>query len=154
MPRWFTLALCGFGLTLLAAGVRQSARGRETRGWTRTQGRILEARVERLEMDDRQDLRFGFTIRYGYEARGRPYESEQVWIGSSAASISGDEAWPRRWVERFPAGSEAPVWFDPANPRHAVLVQGIPGAQVRVLLAVGALLLAIGVFALARSAGR
>jgi hypothetical protein len=154
VPRWFALVLCAFGAALLATGLRQSARGRDTRGWTRADGRILESRVEVHEPDENHERRFGFVIRYAYEARGVRHASEQIWIGSSAASVSEDEARIRRWVERFPEGTDVPVWFDPRDPRQAVLVQGVPAVQVRALLAAGAVLVGVGVFALGRAVTR
>ncbi len=155
MPTWFALALCGLGAAMVVGGLRQSARGRETWRWTRTQGRVLASEIERLdETDEHQRARFAFIIRYAYEARGREHASEQLWIGSSSASSSEDPGWARRWVERFPAGRDVPVWFDPADPRQAVLVQGIPGRQDTALLVVGGAIAAIGVVALARALGR
>ena len=147
MPRFFALGLLAIGATMVAVALRQSARGRETRGWTRTEGRVVESRVERVVDESEENLdRTRFVIRYAYAARGRTYESPQVWIGSSDAS-SGD---PRRWVERFPAGAVVPVWFDPRDPSQAVLVREIPGRQVRVVLLAGAVLAAVGFFVLAR----
>ncbi len=151
MPRWLALALCGLGAVLLAMGVRQSARGRETRHFTRTPGRIVESRVRLLsEADEQRSRRWGFVIRYTYEARGRTLESEQVWIGSAAAAEYVDEGRAREWVERFPAGAEVTVFFDPADPRQAVLVPGVPSTQIAVLVVAGLALVGVGVFALAR----
>lgn len=148
MPRFFALGLLAIGVTMLAVALRQSARARETRGWTRTEGRVVESRIERVVDESEENLdRTRFAIRYSYAARGRTYESPQVWIGSSDASSSGD---PRRWVERFPAGAVVPVWFDPRDPSQAVLVREIPGRQVRVVLLAGAVLAAVGFFVLAR----
>jgi hypothetical protein len=150
MPRWFAFVLCGFGAVVLAIGLRQSSRGRDTRHWTRTVGRVVESRVDLLnEADEQRARRFGFIIRYTYDARGHLHESEQVWIGSAGAGYA-DEEGARAWVDRFPARRDVTVWFDPADPRQAVLVPGVPRTQVAVLLLAGAVLLGIGFFALAR----
>lgn len=155
MPRLFALFLCALGAVMVVKGLRQSSRARQTRSWTATTGRILESRVELLRAADEEGpARHAFVIRYAYEARGRPQESDQVWIGSATASMSEDPGSPRRWVERFPAGTEVQVWFDPADPRQAVLVRDVPPAQVTATVVVGAALVAIGLFALARSVGR
>ncbi|HSD21770.1 MAG TPA: DUF3592 domain-containing protein, partial [Anaeromyxobacter sp.] len=60
----------------------------------------------------------------------------------------------REWVERFPAGRVVTVWLDPADPRQAVLVPGVPRTQLAVLFLAGAALLGIGFFALTRGLGR
>ena len=155
MPKWFALALCGLGALLFTIALRQSSRGRETRHWTRTVGRVVESRVQLLsEADEQGPRRWGFVIRYAYEARGGAQESEQVWIGSAAAGVYTDEARAREWVERFPAGRVVMVWLDPADPRQAVLVPGVPRTQLAVLFVAGAALLGIGFFALSRGLGR
>jgi hypothetical protein len=155
MPRLVAILLLALGATLVAVGLRQSSRARETGGWTRTTGRVLESRVERLAPTDEQQWeRFALVIRYAYEARGRAHESGQIWIGSTGVAPSDSPGPLRRWIERFPEGAEAPVWFDPADPRQAVLVREIPRGQVGVILAVGAALAAAGLYALARLAWR
>jgi hypothetical protein len=150
MPKWFAIVLCGLGALLLAIALRQSSRGRESRHWTRTLGRVIESRLDLLnEADEQRARRWGFVIRYAYEARGRTRESEQVWVGSAGAGFD-DEAGARAWVERYPVGREVPVWFDPAEPDRAVLVTGAPRGQVAVLVVAGLALVGVGIFALAR----
>jgi hypothetical protein len=152
MPRFFALGLLVIGVTMVAMALRHSARARETRGWTRTEGRIVESRVEKVEDESEEHLdRTRFVIRYSYRVGGRTYESPQVWIGSAEASSSGE---PGRWVERFPPDAVVPVWFDPRDPSQAVLVRGGPGRELRLVLLVGAALAAVGFFALARGGFR
>jgi hypothetical protein len=155
MPKWLALALCGLGAAMVAVALRQSGRGRETRDWTRTVGRVVVSRVEKLgEADEQRCERYRFRIRYAYEARGASHASEQVWIGSEAAAEYDDEGAPRRWTERFPEGGEVPVWFDPAEPGRAVLVPGVPRAQIASLVIAGLALAGIGLFSLVRAASR
>lgn len=151
MPRAFALFLCGLGAAMILAGLRQSARGRETRGWTRTQGRIVVARVEEIPAPAEEGgPQLEPVVRYAYEARGRTYESQQVSVGSSATARSSHRDEAQRLVDRFPAGREVDVWFDPRDPRQAVLERGVPRAQVVVAVAVGIAFVGIGLFALAR----
>ncbi|WP_242337627.1 MULTISPECIES: DUF3592 domain-containing protein [Anaeromyxobacter] len=151
MPKWFALALCSAGALMLAMAVRQSSRGRESRHWTRTLGRVVESRVELLnEADEQRSRRWGFVIRYAYEARGRAQGSRQIWIGSAGVAYE-DEERALEWVERFPKGAEVTVWFDPAAPSQAVLVPGVPGAQVALLVLAGLALVGIGIFLLSRA---
>jgi hypothetical protein len=152
MPRWFALALCVLGAIMVVAGLRQASRARQTRGWTRTTGRIIESRVQTslMETEVERKERFAFAIRYAYDARGRTHESTQVWIGSSPAAETDDPETARGWVERFPLGAEVPVWFDPAEPSQAVLVPELGNRQGRVAAVFGAVMAAIGFFLLAR----
>jgi uncharacterized protein DUF3592 len=151
MPKWFAIALCIAGALMLAIAVRQSSRGRESRHWTRTLGRVIESRVELLnEADEQRSRRWGLVIRYAYDARGRAHESKQVWIGSAGVSYE-DEEGALEWVERFPRGAEVTVWFDPAAPSQAVLVPGVPGPQLALLVIAGLALVGIGMFMLSRA---
>lgn len=148
MPRFFALGLLALGATMIVVSLRQSARAREARGWSRTEGRIVESRVERVVDESEENLdRTRFVIRYAYAAGGRTHESRQVWIGSEAAHSAED---PARWVERFPAGAVVPVWFDPRDPGQAVLVRDLPGRRPHVVLLAGAVLAAVGLFVLGR----
>lgn len=154
MPKWSAFLLCGLGAVVLAIAMRQASRGRDTRHWTRTLGRVVESRVDLLnEADEQRSRRWGFVIRYAYEARGRTHASEQVWIGSAGAGYD-DEERARAWVDRFPAGRDVTVWFDPADPRQAVLVPGVPRGQIAVLFLAGIALVGVGFFALSRGLGR
>ena len=53
-------------------------------------------------------------------------------------------------MDRFPAGREVDVWFDPEDPRRAVLVRGAPRGEVAALVALGTALVGVGLFLLAR----
>lgn len=136
---------------MIFGALRQSTRGRETRGWTRTSGRIVDARVEELPGPAEEGgPRFRAVVRYAYEGRGRTYESEQVSVGSSPAETTSDRGEAQRQVDRHPAGRDVEVWFDPRDPREAVLVRGVPPAQIAATVVVGVALVGIGLFALAR----
>ncbi len=136
---------------MIVAGLRQSTRGRETRSWTRTQGRVTAAYVDELPGPAEEGgPRFRPVVRYAYEARGRTYDSEQVSVGSSPVSTPTDRDAAQRSVDRFPAGRDVEVWFDPGDPRRAVLVRGVPRAQVIAAVAIGIALIGAGLFVLAR----
>jgi hypothetical protein len=151
MPRTFALLLLGVGAVMILGALRQSTRGRETRNWTRAQGRVVEARVEELPGPAEEGgPKFRAVVRYRYEARGRTWESEQVALGASPSDASPDRAEAQRRVDRHPAGREVDVWFDPRDPGQAVLVRGVPRAQTAVTVVVGLALVGVGLFALAR----
>lgn len=151
VPRTAALAACAVGVALVAAGLRLSRLGRETRQYTRTQGRIVESRVEELPGPSEEGgPRFRAVVRYAFEARGRTYASEQLSVDASPVSSSPDPAEARQTVERHPAGSTVEVWFDPADPRRSVLVRGAARAPAIVAVTIGLLLAAAGGIALLR----
>jgi hypothetical protein len=151
VPKWFALLLCGLGAATIAAGLRLSSRGRETGSWTRTTGRILSSRLDQIEGPAEQGWpQYRFEIRYGYEARGEARESEQIFVSSTRLPSSADRDGAQRWVDRFPAGREVDVWFDPADPAEAVLVRGTSRTNVVALVAIGIAFVGIGFLGLAR----
>jgi hypothetical protein len=151
VPRAAALFACGIGAAMIIAGLYLSTFGRKTRGFTRTPGRVLVSHVDEIPAPAEEGgPRFRSVIRYTYEARGRTYESEHVSVGSSAGAASSDPEEARRWVERYPAGSDVDVWFDPADPRRSVLVRGVSTPQVVAAVAIGLALIGLGIFALAR----
>jgi hypothetical protein len=155
MGKWIALLLVAAGAAAIAIGLRQSARGRETARWTRTTGRVVASGVEEQGGPEEQGYpRFRFGVRYAYEARGRAWEGDQLWIGSRLVAPSQDRAWHQEVADRWPAGREVEVWFDPGDPARAVLVRGAPRSDVLALVAVGAALLGAGVFLLGRSSLR
>jgi hypothetical protein len=154
VQRWLALLSCGLGLALAIAGMWRSARARETASWVRVAGRVLDSRVEEEHGGPGEQgwPRYRVAIRYAYEARGRTYESDQLWLGSRSVPSTQDREPHQEWADRFPAGREVDVWFDPADPRRAVLLRGAPRGEVAAYVALGLALLGAGLFVLARSA--
>ncbi len=150
MPRWFPWILCALGAALVVAGLAMWRAGRETRGYTRTRGRIVRAEVEEIPRTSEEGgTRFRPVVRYAFEARGRTHESERLSAGSgSAGSPDVDDA--RRDVARYPPGTEVDVWFDPRDPSRSVLVPGIPTGEIVVAVVAGLALVGVGMFVLAR----
>lgn len=152
LPRPAALAACAVGLVMVLGALRLSRLGRETRSYTRTQGRILESRVEELPGPAEEGgPKFRAVVRYAFEARGRTWESDQVSVDEPPGASTPDPEEARRTVERYAAaGGPVDVWFDPADPRRSVLVRGAAPAPVYLAVAVGLALLAVGLLALAR----
>ncbi len=151
MPREVALVACGLGALLLVLGLRMSRLGRDTLAFTRTRGSVLVSRVEEMPgPEEAGGTRFAAVIRYGFEARGRRYESDRISAGAPAGAASSDAQDARRLVARYPAGSAVDVWFDPADPGRSVLERGTATAQAAVAVVVGLGLCAVGFFALRR----
>ncbi len=151
MPRWFGWLVAALGALLIVAGHHLWRGGRETRAYTRTRGRVVRAEVEELpHASEEGGTKYRPVVRYAFEARGRTYESDRVSIGAPAAPDASDPRDARRLVERFPAGAEVDVWFDPRDPRRSVLVPGVPASEVVVAVVAGLALVGVALFALAR----
>lgn len=151
VPRELAWVFVGVGAVLLVLGQHLWRAGSESRSYTRTRGRIVRAEVQETPRPSEEGgPQFTPVVRYAFEARGRTYESERVAIGAPAGPATPDADGARRLVDRYPAGAEVDVWFDPADPRRSVLVQGVPPAQIAVAVVLGVALVGAGAFALAR----
>ena len=99
--------------TLLSAFLRV----RRSRGWTRTEGRILSSELNTVRLPA---MRYSRTvaapcIRYTYTARGRQYEGTRVnFFGYSLTRA-------KTAVERYQPGTVVPVWYDPDALEESVL---------------------------------
>jgi hypothetical protein len=151
MSRWLAGILCVAGMFLIVAGHHLWRSGRETRSYTRTRGRVVRAEVEELPRPSEEGgTKFRPVVRYAFEARGRAYESERVAVGAPTGPDAQDAQDARRLVDRYPAGAEVDVWFDPRDPGRSVLEQGVPTSQIVVAVVLGLALVGLGTFALAR----
>ena len=136
---------------MVVVALRLSSLGREAQGYSRTRGRVVVSLVDEVpEIIEQGGPKFRALIRYTYDVQGRSYESDRIAFGSSVDSGTSDSRYAREWVERYPAGSEVDVWFDPRDPSRAVLIRAIARGQVLAALAIGIALLGFGIFRLAR----
>jgi len=149
VPRLVPVFLCAFGALALTIAWLQWRRGEASRGWTRTTGRVVVSQVDEIQGPSEQGYpQYRPRIRYQFSVGGRSYEGDETAVGSAAAPGSSEAAWARKEVERFPAGSEVTVFYDPASPRRAVLEPGVP--LLLPLVAVGFALLVAGLYLLSR----
>jgi hypothetical protein len=151
VPRWSAWLVCALGAFLVVAGYQLWRAGRESRSYTRARARILRAQVEEIPHPSEEGgTKYRPVVRYAFEVGGRTYESDRVAIGAPAAPDAADAGDARRLVERFAAGAEVDVWFDPRDPRRSVLERGVPTSQIAAAVVFGIALLAVGMFALGR----
>lgn len=130
---WF-MSLFGiavFGLLLFAIGYKLW----EVRGasrWRETPGRILESRVESRERrKSKQDARIGNYPRVVYEYRvgGRRYQGRRIGIGEEAPDFLIQET-----LDRYPAGAVVKVYYNPDDPKQAVLERDLPAEVTKGLV--------------------
>lgn len=150
MPRLFSGFLLLAGLLVLGVAWFLWRRGEASRGWTRTAGRVVVSQVEEFQGPPEQGYpQFRPELRYQYSVAGRDYEGSDVGVGSAAGAASAEPSWARKELERFPVGTEVAVYYDPADPRRAVLERGVP-PLLPVVAVVGMALLVAGLWLLSR----
>jgi hypothetical protein len=137
------LALAG-GVALVVA-LRMRRRVTASRGWPTVRGRVISTDIVKW-VRPQGGWAYAPAILYEYEVDGKPFGSNVVHTGLSATESSyRASSAAELYVERFPAGSEVTVWYDPADPANAVLEPGGGGGQAAILLAVAIGFLVIAV---------
>lgn len=88
--------------------------------WPSTMGTVAFSMVERRSSND--GYSYYPVVQYTYSVMGRMYESRRIMPGPE---VGGSGA--QKVVNRYPAGAQVMVYYDPQNPSSAVLERGTPG---------------------------
>ena len=121
---------------------------RATRSWPTTEGTVVESGLVRE--DSGLGTQTVARIEYLYTAPGaEPVIGTAVWACECASEAEDAAA-----LERFGAGAEVEVHYDPDDPERAVLLTGAPaGVWTKLGLGAALLLFALG-YGLLRSRSR
>jgi hypothetical protein len=122
--------MAAIGAFLIGLSIRNWMRGAASGSWPTAQGRILRSFV--LVQKDRSRQSFTPQVEYEYFVEGVVYRATRLRYGQSGT-------WTRAQSERsiapYPAGGQAPVFFNPAHPADAVLRRGTSWGNAGVALA-------------------
>jgi len=138
------VVVLGIGLVFLTVALVLLWNCWVTENWTETTGEITVSRVaEESKHDAERGTRTFYRARiaYRYEANGASYEATKVrrydWQSTSRERVNAIR-------DRYLAGKQVVVFYNPTNPRQAVLEPGASWFQY-VFLGVGFVLTAAGV---------
>ena len=145
------------GLTMIYFFSKNIQESKESGTWPSIKGRITRSIIhsEEVSFGDRDDSTNNYTpdidIEYEYEVNGESYTSQRIKIGGvssstqstriKGANISVSNVGGLR--EKYPTGREVDVYYNPNNPKKAVLETG--GSQL-VLGIVGLATFILGIF--------
>jgi hypothetical protein len=112
------------GAAMTAQQLPPVVRAFASRRWVRAEGRILSSRVVGIDEGHRQIKSAAPIVRYEYNAAGAWRRGDLVrWDGFTyGAAIAARQ--------RYSAGQQVTVWYDPARPERAVLEPGASAAGV------------------------
>jgi hypothetical protein len=144
MPGWLFMALFAMAVPSMIAGaivykmrdVRRAAR------WPSAQARIVRSRlraVHRQKADEATTVRNVPDIEYVFSVGGVEYRGNRIGIGDIAADSPQAEA----ALERYQVGRTGPVFYNPDNPKQAVLERDAP-ARPAALYGIAAGVMLIG----------
>lgn len=118
--------------------------------WPATDGTITHSELNREEQGGKEKTLFSMDVRYDYVLDGRTLEGTRVWFGDGYST--SDETAFREAVNRYPAGKDVRVHYDPAEPGVSVLEPG-PTWSASIWYLVGIGLMVFGGLALVSSGG-
>ncbi|WP_054287022.1 DUF3592 domain-containing protein [Gulbenkiania mobilis] len=103
--------------------------GPEMATWPTAEGRILASRLQVVSPPHAPDqISWQARVQYRYTVQGHSYRQDRIFAVDS--SLPGDKTSAEDIVRRYPAGKKVVVYYNPHNPRAAVLVRG-PSDDVR-----------------------
>ncbi len=145
----------GLGAIFVAVGIGGYRDGQATESWPTTNGRVISADVQesietRRDMNDRRRTEYTYraSVQYEYTVGERTYLGHRI----KADDYSGGADRAYRIVNRYLAGSDVTVFYNPDDPGQAVLETGADTMGVYLFGGVGALFTVIGLASLAAAA--
>ncbi len=123
------LVLGIMGVLLVAAAVRDTARGLASKSWPQARGVIRESSIK-VDVSEGCSS-YSAKVTYEYSVDGIPYLGKRFQYGQ--ISIPSRSAVAEA-ICPFPVGSQVTVYFRPGHPEDAVLV---PGLSWGILVAFG-----------------
>jgi len=134
---WSNVVRCwgaGFamvGIATLGATWRGLRRAAAARNWPAVEARIVSSRIE-VQTEGSSGVEYGGRITYyypqvlyEYDVQGLTYRSTKILF----VNVNFTHADAEAAVARYPAGSKALAYVDPANPWLAVLEPGVEGKK-------------------------
>jgi len=89
--------------------------------WPSTMGTVVFSSIEWRRGSKGGSVAYP-VVHYTYQVMGRMLEGRKVMPGPEVGGTGAHKV-----VERYPAGAQVMVYYDPNNPSDAVLERGMPG---------------------------
>ncbi len=112
-----------FGIGVLVSIVRVKRRDQGAAEWPKVTGVIEEAFVYQHERHTQEQRHITYTpvVKYTYTVAGETHTSRKRDFAPQAEASYRNKAQAEGHVAAYPPGSEVPVYYNPDNPRQAVL---------------------------------
>jgi hypothetical protein len=135
----------GIGLTLLGILALvywyiTQKRGKASLKWPAARGRIMDSRIVESR-DTESGTTISASISYAYIVGQTTYNSSRIGVGMQRTGAN----FSSMMVQKYPAGAEAPVYYDPQKPSLAVLEPGGKGTTFVLIVAIILMVVGIGV---------
>lgn len=139
----FVLVFAGIGAFLLYRSLQTRKRAEASQNWPSTLGQVVESRVTHstsIDSEGGSSDTYSPVVEYTYQVGGQEYRGKDIAFGFKQGYGSPGKA--EAVTARYPEGGSVTVYYDPANPKQAVLERKVGGFGVG--LAIGIIFLLIG----------
>jgi hypothetical protein len=99
-------------------------------GWASTMGTVSNSYLQRRRSSKGGSVNYP-VVQYSYQAGGQPYHGSKIAPGMAVGGTGAG-----RVVQRYPAGAQVMVFYDPQNPSDAVLERKAPAQWIMWLVLV------------------
>ena len=139
-----TMAMFAAGIFLLAWGGYEMKRAYESRSWPNTQGTVISSYIDKRSHRDsnkRTSIVYTPKIQYQYQVEGKHYTCKRIAFGGESG---GKRSKAKKVVDRYPSGKKVTVYYNPQDPKVAVLKAGFSWGAILAFLA-GGIFFGVGV---------
>lgn len=89
--------------------------------WSSTMGTVTFSTIEYRRSGNSGSSAYP-VVHYTYQVMGQLHQGRKIMPGPETGG-----SWAHKVVQRYPAGAQVMVYYDPNNPSDAVLERGMPG---------------------------
>jgi len=119
--------------------IKDWRRYRESGKWVPVTGQIITSNVTARNSSKGGSI-YGINVLYDYQVMGQAYQGDQVSFGAEGTGFQTRRK-AEKQLARFPMGGKTTIYYDPNDPRQAVLERkfDITGAILVVILGLAGL---------------
>lgn len=120
-----TLLVCLFfiisGIVLLLLSIYFYKKSKDSIKWCKTKGQISKAYLDKF--NDSNSTSYRVEVEYSYTVADKVYNSKRKYYGDHLlSSFLGST---KKLVDKYKKGDTIDVYYNPQNPKDAVLEQGV-----------------------------
>lgn len=141
---FFCLVFGGLGIGLILYSRKQHQKAAASQNWPVVDAQIVLAEVrEQRDLDAEGDLRQTYYphVEYTYQVAGITYQGKTIAFGGRKGFSSPRNA--EKEIAAYPVGARVKAYYNPQNPKEAVLEQRAVGTNFLQIVGAIALLIAL-----------
>lgn len=134
----------GLGLWLVLASRKQRQKVAASQNWPSVLAQITHAQVrEDSSLDEEGDIQRSYYphVQYSYQVAGVTYQGDRITFGARRGYSSPQKA--NKEIAPYPVGAQVRAYYNPENPKEAVLQQRAVGTNFMLIFGIIALLIAL-----------